>query len=96
MTPGPPTAARPTTPEPPAPAGHPTAWAEWVDQQCADIASAGQWRAPRDFDAAGPEGLLTTEPGAAGLPVVSFASNDYLGLSQHPAAKAAAHTTIDH
>jgi 8-amino-7-oxononanoate synthase len=96
VTPGPPTAARPTTPEPPAPAGHPTAWAEWVDQQCADIASAGQWRAPRDFDAAGPEGLLTTEPGAAGLPVVSFASNDYLGLSQHPAAKAAAHAAIDH
>ncbi len=68
------------------------AWAEWADEQTAAIRAAGQWRAPRTFDAAGPEGDLqiTGETGAEVLDVVSFASNDYLGLTQHPALKAAA------
>jgi 8-amino-7-oxononanoate synthase len=43
----------------------------------------GQWREPKEFDALGPEGTL------GGIPVVSFASNDYLGLSAHPAVVAA-------
>ncbi len=73
-----------------------TVWSEWIDDQCHLIQAAGQWRAPRDFDAAGPEGLLATEPGAPpDMPVVSFASNDYLGLSQHQAARDAAHAAID-
>ena len=50
-------------------------------------ASAGQWRAPVDFDAAGPEGKLAPD----GRAVVAFASNDYLGLTQHPAVIEAAH-----
>ena len=66
-------------------------WATWIDDQCRLIDAAGQWRAPRAFDAAGPEGLLAVVAGQApDTPVVSFASNDYLGLSQHPDAIAAA------
>jgi 8-amino-7-oxononanoate synthase len=66
-------------------------WKSWADDAARQIRDAGQWRAPRDLDAAGPEGKLA--PG--GRPVVSFASNDYLGLTQHPAVVAAAHQAID-
>jgi len=70
-----------------------TAWSAWVTDQCARIAGAGQWRRPRDLDAAGPAGSLADEDGER--PVVSFASNDYLGLTQHPAVVAAAHAALD-
>jgi 8-amino-7-oxononanoate synthase len=70
-----------------------TTWSDWVGEQCARIANAGQWRHPRDLDAAGPAGSLQDEGGAR--PVVSFASNDYLGLTQHPAVVAAAHAALD-
>lgn len=66
-------------------------WREWAEHQGRDIRSAGQWRAPRDLDAAGPEGKLAPDD----RPVVSFASNDYLGLTQHPAVVAAARTALD-
>jgi 8-amino-7-oxononanoate synthase len=66
-------------------------WQEWVDGETARIRDAGQWRAPRDLDAAGPEGKLAPDD----RPVVSFASNDYLGLTQHPAVVAAAHAALD-
>ena len=68
-------------------------WAEWVAGECDSIAAAGRWRATRDLDAAGPAGLLFDEDGRA-RSVVSFASNDYLGLSQHPAVVAAAHDAL--
>jgi 8-amino-7-oxononanoate synthase len=58
-------------------------WEEWADLATQQIADAGQWRTPRAFDPAAPEGL------------VSFASNDYLGLTHHPAVVAAAHDAID-
>jgi 8-amino-7-oxononanoate synthase len=61
-------------------------WHEWAEREAANIRSAGRWRAPRDLDAAGVEGKLSPD----GRPVVSFASNDYLGLTQHPAVVAAA------
>ncbi|MCD9623860.1 aminotransferase class I/II-fold pyridoxal phosphate-dependent enzyme [Rhabdothermincola salaria] len=66
-------------------------WRAWVDTANDRVRAAGQWRAPRAFDAAGPEGTLT----ATGDRVVSFASNDYLGLSQHPAVVGAAHDALD-
>ena len=66
-------------------------WAEWVDGETARIRAAGQWREPRDLDAAGPEGKLAPD----GRAVVSFASNDYLGLTQHPTVVAAAHAALD-
>ncbi|MDQ1519184.1 MAG: 8-amino-7-oxononanoate synthase, partial [Actinomycetota bacterium] len=66
-------------------------WHEWADREAAAVRDAGRWRAPRDFDAAGPEGKLAPD----GRPVVSFASNDYLGLTQHPAVVAAAHAALD-
>jgi 8-amino-7-oxononanoate synthase len=45
----------------------------------------------RSFDAHGPEGRLVAE----GREVVSYASNDYLGLTQHPAVKAAAVDAVE-
>lgn len=66
-------------------------WAKWADAQANSIRTAGQWRAPVDFDAAGPEGKL----GPDGHAVIAFASNDYLGLTQHPAVIEAAHAAID-
>lgn len=66
-------------------------WREWAEHQGRDIRRAGQWRAPRDLDAAGPEGTLAPDD----RPVVSFASNDYLGLTQHPAVVAAARAALD-
>jgi 8-amino-7-oxononanoate synthase len=66
-------------------------WREWADDAAQRVRDAGQWRAPRDLDAAGPEGKLAPD----GRPVVSFASNDYLGLTQHPDVLRAAHDAID-
>jgi 8-amino-7-oxononanoate synthase len=66
-------------------------WREWADADAAVVRGSGRWRTPRDLDAAGPEGKLAPD----GRPVVSFASNDYLGLTQHPAVVRAAHDAID-
>ncbi len=67
------------------------AWGSWASRELRGISDAGQWRFPRDLDAAGPEGKLGPER----RPVVSFASNDYLGLTQHPQVIAAAHAALD-
>ncbi len=67
------------------------AWDAWADAAACTIRAAARWRAPRDFDARGPEGTLAPD----GRPVVSFASNDYLGLTAHPAVVAAAHDALD-
>jgi len=66
-------------------------WSEWAQRETDAIHESGRWRAPRSFDAAGPQGTLT-ESGAS---VISFASNDYLGLTQHPDVIDAAHTALD-
>jgi 8-amino-7-oxononanoate synthase len=64
-------------------------WPARVRARLDAVVEDGRWRAPREFDARGPGGVLD------GAPVVSFASNDYLGLSAHPAVIAAAHAALD-
>jgi 8-amino-7-oxononanoate synthase len=66
-------------------------WSSWIDHRLDQIRTDGQWRSPRTFDALGPRGVLT----ASDQRVVSFASNDYLGLTAHPAVLAAAHDALD-
>ncbi|MCU1388741.1 MAG: 8-amino-7-oxononanoate synthase [Ilumatobacteraceae bacterium] len=68
-------------------------WTSWAGRQLDEIRAAGQWRATRRFDALGPAGQLFD--GSEQREVVSFASNDYLGLSAHPAVIAAAHEALD-
>jgi len=66
-------------------------WHRWTEEQNAAIHAADQWRSPRSFDSAGPSGLLV----GSQQEVVSFASNDYLGLTQHPRVRAAAAEAIE-
>src|SRR5271168_3817303 len=61
-----------------------TPWDSRIRAALDRVVDEGRWRAPREFDALGPAGMLE------GGPVVSFASNDYLGLSAHPSVVAAA------
>jgi len=72
-----------------------TAWAQWADRTGTAIADAGRWRTVRSFDAQGPEGVLIDAAHPDGRPLVSFASNDYLGLTAHPAVRAAAIAAVD-
>ena len=65
-------------------------WAEWAQEKNAGARATGRWRELRNFDALGVRGTM-----ADGQAVVAFASNDYLGLSAHPAVMAAAHQAID-
>ncbi|HEV7721232.1 MAG TPA: aminotransferase class I/II-fold pyridoxal phosphate-dependent enzyme [Iamia sp.] len=68
----------------------PASWPQRVEDRLGRVRAAGRWRSVRPFDAFGPTGTL-----ADGTSVTSFASNDYLGLSAHPAVVAAAHTALD-
>jgi 8-amino-7-oxononanoate synthase len=70
-------------------------WDREVRRRLAEIRAAGRWRTVRRFDALGPDGRLGDEEGNGATPVVSFASNDYLGLSAHPAVISAAHDALD-
>jgi len=60
-------------------------WAEAASSAGASIRAADQWREIRSL---GRNGVQTTLP--SGREVLQFASNDYLGLSAHPAVIAAA------
>ena len=66
---------------------------KWRDHALAEsigLDSANRRRSVTDLDARGVHGLLPD-----GREVISFASNDYLGLSHHPAVVAAAHDALD-
>jgi 8-amino-7-oxononanoate synthase len=67
----------------------PTSWTDRVAARLGAIAADGRWRSIRTLDGRGPGFDVD------GRPVVSFASNDYLGLAAHPAVVAAAHEAID-
>ena len=65
-------------------------WRERVLARNAEIRAEGRWRSIRTLEGGAPETALS----ATGQRVVSFASNDYLGLSQHAALAAAAEEAI--
>ena len=66
------------------------AWDPRIAAELDAVRAAGRWRTTRDLVATGPvSGTLD------GRPVVTFASNDYLGLTHHPAVVAAAHDALD-
>lgn len=69
----------------------PPAWTRWLEATTRAIRDARRWREPRDFDAFGLRGAFAGRSEAT----VSFASNDYLGLTTHPAVIAAAHEALD-
>lgn len=68
----------------------PRAWDAWVESTSSRLKDEQRWRTLADLDGTGVVGTL-----ADGTRVVSFASNDYLGLSQHPAVKEAAAAALD-
>jgi 8-amino-7-oxononanoate synthase len=61
------------------------AWDRWADRVAETIRRQDRWRRLRSFDGCGPKGTLDGT-----VEVTSFASNDYLGLSHHPAVVAGA------
>lgn len=67
-----------------------TTWRSWAETESDGIREAGRWRAVRTLDARGPAGTL-----AGGERVVGFASNDYLGLTWHPAVMRAAADAVE-
>jgi 8-amino-7-oxononanoate synthase len=76
-----------------APAG--TAWDERVADELDAIRAAGRWRQPRDLATADAMTGAVHDADGVTHDVVSFASNDYLGLTHHPAVVAAAHEALD-
>jgi 8-amino-7-oxononanoate synthase len=54
-------------------------WDGWVEGQLDAVRAAGRWRRLRPLEGTGPNFV-----DGRGRPVVSFASNDYLGLAGHP------------
>ncbi len=66
-------------------------WRRWAEEAGEAIRDAHRWRTARPFDGDGPVGRMPD-----GRRVVSFASNDYLGLASHPDVRAAAVAAIEH
>src|SRR6266540_1652498 len=66
-------------------------WRAWAAGECGAIRRADHWRAVRTLDLRAPAAPAELD----GRQVVSFAANDYLGLSAHPEVVAAAHAALD-
>jgi len=66
-----------------------TSWAQWTQGELEEIRAAGRWRATVAFDGPSVQGRV------GGRDVISFASNDYLGLSAHPQVRAAAIEAVE-
>ncbi len=63
-------------------------WQQWQLARHVQLHAERRWRQSRAFQSTGTTGTLD------GKPMLNFAGNDYLGLSQHPAVKAAAQQAI--
>jgi len=79
----------------PGSSGLPSGWRDWVEAKNAKAKAKGRWRELRELDALGPRGRLAGEGPKLARPVVSFGSNDYLGLSSHPAVTRAARQALE-
>lgn len=66
-----------------------TDWNAWAGSELDALRALHRYREPVAFDGDGPDGMLR------GQRVVSFASNDYLGLAAHPTVRAAAIAAIE-
>lgn len=66
-----------------------TRWDAWASQQLDAIRAEGRWRELKTYDGDGVMGTVD------GRQLISFASNDYLGLASHAQVRAAAHHAID-
>jgi 8-amino-7-oxononanoate synthase len=64
-------------------------WPDWVSSENDAVRAEGRWRELKDLDLRGPNGILKDDS------VVSFASNDYLGLTVHPSVIAGASAALD-
>lgn len=64
-------------------------WRAWAADELALLHDMNRLRSCVAFDGDGPSGVVN------GANVISFASNDYLGLASHPDVRHAAHAAID-
>lgn len=66
-----------------------TDWNAWASGELDALRALHRFREPVAFDGDGPDGMVR------GRRVISFASNDYLGLAAHPKVRAAAIAAIE-
>ncbi|HEY5759560.1 MAG TPA: 8-amino-7-oxononanoate synthase [Steroidobacter sp.] len=64
-------------------------WNTWAERELAGLRAINRYREAVPFDGDGPEGRVRDRL------LVSFASNDYLGLASHPQVKLAAISAIE-